>query len=52
MSENSLDKTQPFERQINLFSVQSQVNLTAKLDLLDWPQNKTGEQNLTSTCAA
>ena len=55
---NSWEQSELFERQINSdtisrsFSVLSQVNRTAKLDLLDWLSNGNVDENLTSTCAS
>ena len=56
---NSWEQMELFEHQINSdalpirisFPVPSQVNLTAKPALLDWPSNENVDENLTSTCA-
>ena len=54
---NSWEQIELFERQIKsdaitiLFLVLSEVNRTAKLNLLDWLSNGNVDENLTSTCA-
>ena len=54
---NSWEQIELFESQIKsdaitiLFLVLSEVNRTAKLNLLDWLSNGNVDENLTSTCA-